>query len=86
MPQFVSRPHLPVEHPVVDGFVDVAGGDAFAVVEVGDGPGDPEDFVVSSGGEAEVVDAVLEQVLAVLRQLAEVAATSTRRPRGRRFS
>lgn len=51
----------------------MAGGDAFAVVEIGDGAGNAEDFVVGPGGEAQVVDAVFEQVLAIFGQFAERA-------------
>lgn len=49
----LSSPPFSVEVAVTDGFGQMGGGDAFATFEVGDGPRDFQDAVVSAGGEVE---------------------------------
>ena len=73
-------PHLPVQHPVIDGFVEVRRLNVLAVVEVGDRPADAEDFVVGPGTEPEVVDARAKQLLAVAIELAELADLAAGHP------
>lgn len=40
--------------------------------EVGDGPGDAEDFIVGAGGEAQIIHTRPEHFLATVVQLAEL--------------
>ena len=68
------RPHLPIEHPIVDRFVEVHLLDVLAAVEVGDRAADAKHFVVSAGEQAErLIHAVANQLLAIVRQFAETA-------------
>ena len=43
---------LPIQAAVVDGFEDVVGGDGISIGQVGDGAADPQNLIVSAGGEA----------------------------------
>src|SRR5436853_7233721 len=74
---FELRPHLPIEHPIIDRLIQMRRLNVLTVVEVGDGAADAEDFVVGAGGEAEVVDAVANQLLAFVGELAELANLPT---------
>jgi hypothetical protein len=44
------RPQLPIQHTIIDRLVQMHGFDVFALVQIGDGAGDAEDFVVGPGG------------------------------------
>lgn len=57
----LSTPKLPVEHAVVDRFADMFDVDHVGAIDVGDGAGDAEDFVVGAGRETEAVNALFEQ-------------------------
>ena len=65
-----SVPRIAVEGAVLDGFAEVGGGDAGLAGEVGDGARDLQDAVVGAGGEAELVDGCVEELL---RRVVEAA-------------
>lgn len=70
------RPKTSVKHPIIDRFIQMQRLDIFAVVEVGDGAGDAEDFVVGAGGKAEFGHRGFQEVLTFVAQLAEFADLS----------
>src|SRR5690606_38896421 len=57
---------LPVQVAVLDSLGDVAIGDAFLSVEVGQGPRHAQHLVVGAGAEAELVDGLLQELLSPL--------------------
>jgi hypothetical protein len=59
---------VPVEHPVVDGLVEMMRPDVLAAVEVGDGVGNAEHFVVGTSGEAQLGHRAFQLVLTLLIQ------------------
>ena len=63
---------MPIQRSVIDRFVQMHWADWLAVVEVGDGAGDAEDFVVGSGGETEIGHGILEDVLTLVVHAAEL--------------
>jgi hypothetical protein len=62
---------IPVHHPVLDGFGDVAGADVFLGGQVGDGAGNFEDPVVGAGAEPELGHGCFEELLGVGADRAE---------------
>ena len=66
-------PKLSIEHAVIDGFADVFGVDFVRAIEIGDGAGHAQDFIVSAGGEAHFLDALPEEVGAGVVELAVLA-------------
>lgn len=50
------RKDIAIEHSILDGFFDVMGFDTFGLLEIGDGAGDADDFIVGSGGESQFGD------------------------------
>lgn len=68
--------NLAVELSVIDRLEEVVVFDLGFILEVGDGARDAEDFVVSAGGEAHLIDVVFHQVHAFLVESAVFAKES----------
>jgi transposase len=73
----LSTPQLPVQRAIPDGLGDVILCNAILIVEVGNGTGNPQDTVVGSGREAEVVDGGAEQFRPSMIELAMFADRSS---------
>ncbi len=60
MPGPPSGPNLAVQHPIIDGFVQVSQLDRWAFCQICNGPGDPQDLVMGSSREPHIVHAIFE--------------------------
>lgn len=58
--------------PVLDGLRQMGGGDTLRPVQIGDGPGHPQDAVVAPGGESHAVEGGLQDTLPGVVQAAEL--------------